>query len=120
MAGSLGEPSRTNETCIEHSYPEAFRFLEQHSPDTIAILHELITHATELEGALTVEASIRQIAERLPLLSKDTVHRRLRELHRSQVIRLLTTTASRHRRPIYALDLTGTGISVKRSTTASA
>lgn len=106
----------TAEIRIEHRYPPASALVQQHGPDAIAILHDLITHAEERDGQLVVRASIRQIAERLPRLSKDTVHRRLRELHRTHVIRTATTTTtSRFERPTYVLDLTGTGISVTRT-----
>ncbi len=71
---------------------------------------DLLVHAQVLDGQLVVQASVRQIAERLPFLSRDTVHRRLRELHRAKVIRPATHAVSRFERPIYLLDLTGTGI----------
>jgi hypothetical protein len=95
---------------IEHRYPEALTFLKDHGPNGIAILHDLLVHAQLLDGQLVVQASVRQIAERLPFLSKDTVHRRLRELHRAKVIRPARHAVSRFDRPIYLLDLTGTGI----------
>jgi hypothetical protein len=105
-----------DEIRIEHRYPEAFAFVERHGPDAIAILHDLITQAFQREDQLVVQASIRQIAERLPRLSKDAVHRRLREFHRAHVIRTATSrTHGRFEPPTYVLDLTGTGISVTRS-----
>ncbi len=105
---------------IEHHYPQAFTFVERHGPDAIAILHDLITHAAQREDQLVVQASIRQIAERLPRLSKDTVYRRLREFHRAHVIRTaITRTHGRFEPPTYVLDLSGTGISVTRSRSAS-
>lgn len=111
----------TTEICIEHRYPTAYAFVERHGPDCIAILHDLITHAEQRDGQLVVQASVRQIAQRLPRLSKDTVYRRLRELHRAHVIRIAPTKpTSRFERPICVLDLTGTGISVTRSRSASA
>ncbi len=113
-------PPVATETCIEHCYPQSFRFVQEHGPDAIGILHDLITHADQRDDQLVVQASVRQIAERLPFLSKDTVHRRLRQLHRAHIIRTATTkTASRFERPTYVLDLTGTGISVTRSGHAS-
>lgn len=84
------------------------------------MLHDLITHAEQRDHDLVVQASVRQIAQRLPRMSKDTVYRRLRDLHRAQVIRTAASSPrSRFERPIYVLDLTGTGISVTRSRTAS-
>jgi pyruvate,water dikinase len=38
----------TTEICIEHRYPAARAFVEQHGPDAIAVLHDLITHADQL------------------------------------------------------------------------
>lgn len=106
----------TTEIRIEHCYPRSFTFFEQHGPHAIVILHDLINHAEARDDQLVVQASTRQIAERLPFLSKDTVHRRLRDFHRTGVIRTATTPrASRFERPIYILDLTGTGISVTQS-----
>ncbi len=109
-----------DEIRIEHRYPQAFAFVERHGPDAIAILHDLITHAFQREDQLVVQASIRQIAERLPRMSKDTVYRRLREFRRAHVIRTATArTHSRFEPPTYVLDLTGTGISATRFRSAS-
>ena len=110
----------TTEICIEHRYPTAYAFVQRHGPDAIAILHDLIVHSEQRHGELVVQASVRQIAERLRRISKDTVYRRLRDLHRDHVIRVAPTHAtSRVERPTYVLDLTGTGISVTRSRSAS-
>lgn len=109
----------TTEICIEHRYPAAYAFVEQHGPDAIAVIEDLITHAEQLGDQLVVQASVRQIAQRLPRLSKDTVYRRLRQLRRAHVIRTGSPMATRFDRPIYVLDLTGTGISVTRSRSAS-
>ena len=107
--------AESTEIRIAHHYPHAFAFVEQHGPDAIAILHDLITHAAQRDNDLVVQASVRQIAERLPRLSKDTVYRRMRELHRAQIIRTATAeTTARFERPTYVLDLTGTGIFVIR------
>jgi hypothetical protein len=105
---------------IEHRYPQARLFMEAHGPHGIAILHDLLIHAQQHDAELVVQASVREIAARLPSLSKDTVHRQLRELHRVHVIRTSPTNpTSRFERPTYVLDLTGTGISVTRSCSAS-
>lgn len=102
-----------SEIRIEHCYPDALPFLRQHGPDALAVLHDLITHAERRGDELVVQTSIRQIAARLTFLSKDTVHRRLRQLHRARVIRIPTPrTTNTFQRPTYVLDLTGTGISV--------
>jgi hypothetical protein len=95
---------------IEHRYPEAFAFLADHGPNGIVVLHDLITHAQLIDGQLLVQASVRQIAERLRFLSKDTIHRRLRELHRAEVIRTATSVTNRFDPPTYLLDLSSTGI----------
>ena len=105
---------------IGHRYPQAQLFMEAHGPHGIAILHDLLIHAKQHDAELVVQASVREIAARLPSLSKDTIHRRLRELHRAQLIRTSPAkTTSRFERPTYVLDLTGTGISATRSRSAS-
>ena len=110
----------TAEIRIEHRYPQAQTFMEAHGPHGIVILHDLLIHAEQHDAELVVQASVREIAARLPSLSKDTIHRRLRELHRAQLIRTSPTkTTSRFERPTYVLDLTGTGISVTRCRSAS-
>jgi hypothetical protein len=111
-ADATASPAAT-EIRIEHRYPQSLTFVEQHGPQAIVILHDLINHAEERDGQLVVQASVRQIAGRFPFLSKDTVHRRIRELHRAGIIRTAPTpTASRFQRPTYILDLTDTGISI--------
>jgi hypothetical protein len=105
---------------IVHCYPQASAFVDRYGPDAIAILHDLISHAAHRQDELIVQASVRQIAARLPRLSKDTVYRQLRELHRTHVIRTATArTQGRFEPPTYVLDLTGTGISVTRSRSAT-
>jgi hypothetical protein len=74
------------EVRIEHRYPAAFGFLCQHGPQALAVLHDLIARADMVDGRLVVEASTRSVAERLGFLSKDSVHRRLRQLARAGVI----------------------------------
>ena len=101
------------ETRIEHRYPAALAFVQQHGPDAVAIVHDLLAHAERRGNRLVVEASVRQVADRLAFLSKDTVHRRLRQLLRAGIIRRLPTkTATTFARPVYILDLAGTGISL--------
>lgn len=101
------------EVRIEHRYPEALAFLRRHGADALAILDDLVAHAERRGSQLVVQASVREIAGRLSFLSKDTVHRRMRQLLRAQVIGAVSTKpASPFERPTYVLDLTDTGVSV--------
>ena len=104
----------TTEIRIEHRYPDALSFVRAHGPDALVILHDLLAHAEIRDHELVVQTSTRQIAEHLDFFSKDTVHRRLRQLHRARVIRTLDTTDT-FQAPTYVVDLTGTGIAVTRS-----
>ena len=99
------------EVRIEHRYPEAGEFLRRHGADALAVLHDLAAHAERRDGRLVVQASVREIASRLTFLSKDSVHRRLRDLHRASVICVLPASHA-FERPTYVLQLDGTGISV--------
>ena len=109
---ATASPAAT-EIRIEHRYPQSLAFVQKHGPQAVVILHDLIHHAEERDDQLVVQASVRQIAGRFPFLSKDTVHRRLRELHRAGIIRTSPTpTATRSHPPTYILDLTDTGISI--------
>lgn len=119
------------EVRIEHSYPAALAFLREYGPETVAVLHDLLTQAELHDGQLVVRASVRQIAGRLGFISKNTVHRRLRQLVRAGVVRRnAATTAGEATPPGYVIDLSETAISVSltrkpsrtrtnRSTTAS-
>jgi SOS-response transcriptional repressor LexA len=101
---------------IEHRYPDALCFVREHGAEALVILHDLLANADLHDDELVVQASTRQIAEHLEFLSKDTVHRRLRQLRRARVIRTLaTTTTSVFQPPTYVVDLTGTGIAVTRT-----
>jgi hypothetical protein len=101
------------EVRIEHRYPEALTFLRRHGADALVILDDLLAHAERRGSQLVVQASVREIAGRLSFLSKDTVHRRMRQLLRAQVIGAVgAKPASPFERPTYVLDLTDTGISV--------
>lgn len=98
-------------TRIEHQYPEALEFLCRHGPEALVVLHDLLSHAERRKDCLVVQASVRQIAERLPFLSKDTVHRRLRDLSRARIIQpVITADASCFSPRTYVPDLSGTGI----------
>lgn len=103
----------TSDVLIEHRYPEGLLFLRQHGPDALVVLHDLLAHAERQGDQFVVQASVRQIAERLSVLSKDTVHRRLRQLCRAKVISpSSTSTTGPFEPPIYVVNLTDTGISV--------
>jgi DNA-binding transcriptional MocR family regulator len=95
---------------IEHRYPEALPFLQRHGADTLAVLHDLLASAEVRDGKPIVQKSTRRIADDL-FISKDTVHRRLRQLHRAGVIQLVAT-ATAFAPPTYTVDLTGTGIAL--------
>ncbi len=59
------------EVRIEHRYPEALAFLRRHGPEALAVVHDLLGQSAERQGQLVVQASVRQVAERLGLVSKD-------------------------------------------------
>jgi len=103
----------THDIRIEHRYPEALPFLREHGPYALVVLHDLIAHSEQCGTDLVVQASVREIAARLSFLSKDTVHRRLRQLRHAHVINTATpSTATAFEKPTYTVDLTGTGISI--------
>lgn len=99
------------EVRIAHRYPEALAFLRAHGADAVVVLHDLLAHAEIRDGRIVASASCRRIAEDLEFLSKDSVHRRLRQLHRARVIRPLGSPDA-FATPTYLVDLSGTGISV--------
>ncbi len=104
----------TPEVRIEHRYPAALVFLRRQGPDAVAVLHDLLAHAERRGGDLVVQASVRQVSERLGFASKDTVHRRLRQLMAAGVLqRLIVAQAvSAFEAPTYRVNLDGTGISL--------
>jgi len=77
------------EVRIEHCYPQALPFLQRHGAQAVAVVHDLLAHAERRGGRLVVQTSMREIAERLEIVSKDTVNRRLRALIRAGVIEML-------------------------------
>jgi SOS-response transcriptional repressor LexA len=90
--------------------------MHQHGAEGLAVLHDLLAHAEPRGTELVVETSVREIAERLGFVSKDTVHRRLRQLIRASVVRRLAgASRARFARSAYILDLDNTGIA--RTTT---
>ncbi len=103
----------TPEVRIEHRYPEALAFLRLHGPEALAVVHDLLAQSQDHHGQLVVQTSVRQVAERLGLVSKDTVNRRMRALLAAGVIRRqVAEHPSAFEAPTYVLDLCGTGISV--------
>ncbi len=100
---------------IEHRYPDALPFVREHGPEALVVLHDLLTNADLRDDELVVQTSTRQIAEHLEFLSKDTVHRRLRQLDRARVIRTVATGKDVFQPPTYIVNLTGTGIAVTRT-----
>jgi hypothetical protein len=101
----------SGEALVEHRYPEALDFLREHGPDVVAVLHVLAVDAALIDGQLVVRASTRGLAERLGFLSKDSAHRRLRQLRRAGVLEALPSTGPMDP-PTYVLLLEGTGITV--------
>ena len=53
----------TTEIRIVHCYPQACAFVDRYGPDAIAILHDLITHATHRQDELIVQAQQKAIDE---------------------------------------------------------
>ncbi len=102
-----------SELRIEHRYPEALAFLRRHGPEALAVVHDLLAQSQDRHGQLVVQTSVRQVAERLGLVSKDTFNRRMRALLAAGVIRRQVAGASTpFEAPTYVLDLSGTGISL--------
>lgn len=99
------------EVVIEHRYPQALEFLREHGPDAVAVLHVLVAQADSVDGRLEVAASTRGMAERLGFLSKDSAHRRLRQLRRAGVLEAFPSTGPMDP-PTYVVHLDGTGITV--------
>ena len=99
------------EVLIEHRYPQALEFVREHGPNAVAVLMVLLVDAEVVDGRLVVAASTRGVAERLGFLSKDSAHRRIRQLRRVGVLEGLPSTG-RMDRPTYVVHLDGTGIAV--------
>lgn len=98
---------------IEHRYPQAMAFLRQHGPNAVAVLHDLLTRAEVEDGKLVARASTRDIAGRLEFLSKDSVHRRLRQLARAGVVEPIAPEPGHpFTTPSYVIHLDGSGITV--------
>jgi predicted ArsR family transcriptional regulator len=100
------------EVRVEHRYPKALPFLRRHGAEAVAVLHDLLAHAERRGGALVVQASNRDIADRLEFLSKDTVNRRLRQLVRAGVVEIQRGPGSTFEPTTYVLHLDDSGINV--------
>jgi hypothetical protein len=101
------------EVRIEHRYPAARAFVRRHGPQALAVLHELLARSERRDGHLVARASTRDIADRLACLSKDTVHRRLRQLARAGVIQPLDRKPGSTFAPTtYIVHLDDSGIAV--------
>lgn len=101
------------EVRIEHRYPQALVFLREHGPQALAVLHALLARAERRDGELVVQASTRDLAERLRFLSKDSVHRRLRQLARAGVIEIVHPRSGAAFAPTtYVVHLDDCGITV--------
>lgn len=106
------------EVRVVHTYPAALVFLREHGPDTVAVLHELLLRAEPVDGDLVVRVSTRDVARDLGFLSKDSAHRRIRQLRRAGVVELLPAVPSAaFTAPMYVLHLASTGITVASSPT---
>jgi predicted transcriptional regulator len=106
------------EVRIEHRYPETLEFVRHHGAQAVIVLHDLLTRAEVEDGRLVARASTRDIAARLEFLSKDTVHRRLRQLTRAGVIKPVAATPEHtFTTPTYVIHLDDSGITVATSDT---
>jgi len=103
------------EVRVEHCYPEASDFVRRHGPQALAVLHDLLACAEERDGELVVQASSREVAERLGCLSKDTVHRRLRQLCRAGILEPADPPRGMFTATTYVVHLAGCGIRLTRA-----
>ena len=102
------------EVRIEHRYPQALPFLRRHGAQAVAVVHDLLAHAERSGGRLVVQTSMREIAERLEIVSKDTVNRRLRALIRAGVLEIVPRDENEPFEPTtYILHLADSGITVR-------
>lgn len=102
------------EVRVEHRYPQGWAFLTEHGADAVALLHVLASQAEVVDGRLVAQASTRGIAARLGFLSKDSVHRRLRQLRRTGTIEALPPSPRPLDALTYVLHLDDTGLTVAR------
>ena len=99
------------EGLIEHRHPAALAVLRGPAPAAVAVLSVLIADAGLIDERLVAAARTRGVAERLGFLSKDSAHRRLRQLRRAGVLEALPSTGPMDP-PSYVVHLYGTGITV--------
>lgn len=102
------------EVYVEHHYPQGWAFLSEHGADAVAALHVLASQAEVVDGRPVAQASTRGIAAQLGFLSKDSVHRRLRQLRRAGTVEALPPAPGPLDAPMYVLHLDGTGLTVAR------
>jgi len=97
---------------VVHAYPQVLKFPSRHGPEALAVLDDLVARAEFFDGQLVVAARVRQLADRLGFGSRDTVHRRLRQLLSAGVpTRLDSHPADRFAVPVDVLHLDTTGVS---------
>ncbi|MDQ1536283.1 MAG: hypothetical protein QOE58_676 [Actinomycetota bacterium] len=101
-----------SDACIEHRYPQVLTFVHRFGAEALVIVDNMASRAQLCDGQLQVETSVRDIAGHLKVCSKDTVHRRLRQLTRARVVSRVSTTSDPFHPSTYVLDLRDTGISV--------
>ena len=102
------------EVHVGHHYPQGLPFLRRHGAQSILVLHDLLAHARRRDGLLVVQASNREIAERLEIVSKDTVNRRLRALIRAGVLEIVPRDEREPFEPTtYILHLADSAITVR-------
>lgn len=101
------------EVRIEHRYPQALPFLRRHGAQAVVVLHDLLAHAERRGDSVLVQTSMREIADRLGIISKDTVNRRLRALIRAGVVEIVPRDDSDPFTPTtYILHLDHSGITL--------
>jgi DNA-binding transcriptional ArsR family regulator len=96
---------------VTHSYPAAGDVLRDLGGDAVVVLHALLAESRRVDGLLIATVSLREIAARLAL-SKDTVHRRLRDLRRAGVIEVTPPSPALLTAPTYRMHLADVGITV--------
>jgi len=107
----VGPVLAAGKAVVEHRDPAARDVLRPHGPDAVAVLHLLAVEAEVIDGRLVVSVGTRAISARLGFLSKDSAHRRLRQLRSAGVVEVLPSTGPTDP-PVYVLHLDGTGITV--------
>ena len=96
---------------VTHTYPAAGALLRDLGGDAVSVLHVLLAESRRVDGALVASVSLRDIAARLAL-SKDTVHRRLRDLRCAGLVDVTPPSPALLTTPTYRLHLTDAAITV--------